>query len=145
MQNYFLGSTVLHSYGSCSSLLYLYLRAWFSCSVSWWEGSRFPSDCSLQLPDFMSCYSASFCVICKIYHQFGGLLSRLFLSGWYFISYVGVSTPGPLRKLRNVISQQLIIQSVLLYRTIFLIGVLYLSANYVCLERLQCCLTQEWK
>lgn len=33
--------------------------------------------------------------------------------------------------------QQRIIQSVLLYQTIFLIGVSYLSANYVCSERLQ--------
>lgn len=48
MQSNFLGST-----GSCSSLLHPYLRAWFSCSVSCWEASRFPSDCSLWLPDFM--------------------------------------------------------------------------------------------
>lgn len=115
MRSYFLGGTVVHSYGSCSSLLPLYLHAWFSCSASCWEGSRFPCDCSLWLPDSMACYSASFCVTCKLYHQsffffsfFLGIyfLSRLFLSGWDFISYIGTSTYlCPFRKLRNVLSQ----------------------------------------
>lgn len=134
IQRYFLGGTVVCSYGSCSSLLRVYLHAWFSCSASCWDGSRFPSDCSLWLPDFMVCYSASFCVICKLYHQCFFLfffffldiyfLSRLFLSGWDFISYVGISTYlCPFRKLRTVVSQTAIIQSVPLYRPIFLTGV----------------------
>lgn len=68
MQNYFLQGMVVCRYGSCFSLLHLQLHIWF-CSVSCSEGSVFPNDCSLQLPDFMVCFSASICVICKLCHQ----------------------------------------------------------------------------
>lgn len=105
MQSCFLGSTA-----SCSSLLHLYLCAWFSCGASCWGASRLASDCSLGLPDFMvvvlpAFVSSAHCII----RLFGFPSLSLIYICFLDCSLAPTSYAGNyLCPFRNVVSQQLI-------------------------------------